>query len=95
MSIDPAPGPRRPLFVERQTYRRRRLVDAARALPLLGLLLWCVPLLWLIPEEPLPTSTALVYLFVVWAGLVVGAAAMIFALRRARPIETGGTERPR
>ena len=32
--------PRRPsLFLERRTYRRRRLMDAARLLPLLGLLL--------------------------------------------------------
>ncbi|WGW03788.1 hypothetical protein [Tropicibacter oceani] len=71
-----------PLFVERQTYRRRRTVDAARALPVLGLLLWWVPLLWALPERPHSASGALIYIFLVWLGLVVGAGLLILALRR-------------
>ncbi|CUH82645.1 hypothetical protein SAMN04488093_1219 [Tropicibacter naphthalenivorans] len=73
-----------PLFVERQTYRRRRLVDAARALPVLGLMLWWVPLLWSLPEEPMPASTALIYIFLVWAGLVAAAGLLIYALQAKR-----------
>lgn len=73
-----------PLFVERQTYRRRRIVDAARALPLLGLLLWWVPLLWALPTQPVSASTALIYVFAVWFGLVAGAGALIVALGRTR-----------
>lgn len=71
-----------PLFVERQTYRRRRIVDAARALPILGLMLWWVPLLWALPDEPTSASGALTYIFSVWIGLVIGAALLIVALRR-------------
>lgn len=64
-----------PVFLERQTYRRRRMMDAARFLPVLGIGLFAVPLLWsksgnsdLI--EPVKTSGAAIYLFVVWAGLI-------------------------
>ena len=86
MSEDPdsSAEPRMPLFVERQTYRRRRIVDAARALPLLGVLLWSVPLLWALPDEPMRASTALIYVFGIWMGLIASAAALILALGRSR-----------
>ncbi|WP_425102211.1 hypothetical protein [Tropicibacter sp. S64] len=76
------PAPKLPLFVERHTYRRRRIVDAARALPVLGLLLWWVPMLWSLPEEPHSASSAIIYIFSVWFALVLGAALLIVALRR-------------
>lgn len=59
-------------------YRRLRLVDAARALPLLGLFLWAVPLLW----GPMTASLALIYIFAVWAGLALMAALIVAALER-------------
>lgn len=75
-----------PLFVERQTYRRRRLVDAARALPVLGLLLWLVPLLWAVPETSTSASSGLIYIFAVWLGLPIIAGILIHAMsRRAQP----------
>ncbi|MBS0126742.1 hypothetical protein [Thetidibacter halocola] len=70
----------RPLFVARETYRRRRLRDAARALPVLGLLLWMVPLLWPLNTEAVSASGALVFLFTVWAGLVIVAGALVSAM---------------
>ena len=76
------PQSRLPVFVERQTYRRRRLRDAARALPALGLLLWMVPLLWPLSQEPVPASRGLIYLFAVWAALVVMAGLLVQALNR-------------
>lgn len=88
---DPLPKKRRggsdiPLFVERQTYRRRRLVDAARALPVLGVLLWLLPLLWAVPEEPTSASTGLIYVFSVWLGLPVIVGILIRAMnRRSEP----------
>lgn len=72
-----------PLFVERQTYRLRRVRDAARAWPVLGLLLWCVPLLWSIPGTTVPASSVLIYIFLSWSVLGVGAAALLWALGRA------------
>lgn len=71
-----------PLFVERQTYRRRRLVDAARALPVLGGLLWLLPLLWSVPEQPTSASTGLIYVFSVWLGLPVIVGVLIRAMNR-------------
>ena len=38
--------PRQPLFLARATYRRRRLRDAARLLPVVGVFLLAQPLLW-------------------------------------------------
>lgn len=65
------------VFLERQTYRRRRLMDAARLLPVLGALLFAVPLLWPGAEDagaaaPMPTSRAIRYIFLVWALLILG-----------------------
>ncbi len=63
-----------PIFLERQSYRRRRLLDAARLLPIMGAALFAVPLLW--PRagggaDGVPTSSAILYIFSVWAGLIV------------------------
>ncbi len=38
-------SPREPLFLARQSYRRRRVEDAARLLPLLGVVLFLLPLM--------------------------------------------------
>ncbi|CUH86174.1 hypothetical protein PH5382_00081 [Phaeobacter sp. CECT 5382] len=73
-------------FVERRTYRRRRLMDIARLLPILGALLFTVPLMWPNPDPyPAPdthggmaTSAAITYIFVVWAGLI--AASFVFGV---------------
>lgn len=70
------------LFARRSSYRRRRLVDAARALPALGLLLWWVPLLWAVPDARHSASGALIYLFSVWIGLILGSGLLISALGR-------------
>lgn len=68
-----------PVFLERQTYRRRRMTDAARLLPLLGIGLFAIPLLW--PRagnssltEPVSTSGATLYIFLAWAFLIVASA---------------------
>lgn len=70
-----------PVFLERRSYRQRRLVDAARLLPLAGALLWLVPLLW--PQDggpdvaqqipAVPTSSAIIYIFGIWIILVLSA----------------------
>lgn len=61
-----------PVFVERQTYRRRRMIDAARLLPVLGVILVCIPLLWKgTPEGLSKTTYAMFYFFAVWILLAV------------------------
>lgn len=69
--------PRPPLFVARSTYRRRRLADAARMLPVLGMVLMVLPMLWA-PATDGTRSTAIdgLYLFAIWGGLI-GAAALL------------------
>ncbi|MBW3242767.1 hypothetical protein KUV57_08680 [Epibacterium sp. DP7N7-1] len=76
-------------FVERRTYRRRRLMDIARLAPLVGALLFLVPLLW--PEQHLSEggghdagssmSTAMIYIFGVWIGLILFSVAFSVAVR--------------
>jgi hypothetical protein len=68
------------------------MMDAVRYLPVLGLALWMVPLLWPIAGgtedvAALPLSGALKYTFGIWALLVLGA----WALWR-RPIEQGDAD---
>lgn len=64
--------PNQPVFLERSTYRRRRMMDAARLLPVIGALLFLVPLLWQSGEES-TTARGFTYVFVIWAVLIVAA----------------------
>jgi uncharacterized membrane protein len=65
--------PRAPLFLARAVYRKRRLRDAARLLPILGLFLLLLPALWAAPAQG---GSDWVYVFAVWAGLIALAAAL-------------------
>lgn len=67
----------RALFLKPGGYRRRRLHDAARLLPVIGAFLVMLPILWA-PAATGARDTAPegVYLFVVWAGMILAAAAM-------------------
>jgi hypothetical protein len=70
-----------PVFLERANYRRRRVIDAVRLLPVLGALLWAVPLLWTPGETS--SSAALLYIFGIWLGLVVLAVVLSVGLGRS------------
>lgn len=92
---DSAPGPakpRQPLFLARRSYRRRRLMDASRFLPALGLFLFLLPVVWE-PEGGGPPSTAegVVYIFLVWFGLIVVALVFAHGLAPAVGEEPGAT----
>ncbi|WP_299428793.1 hypothetical protein [uncultured Shimia sp.] len=77
-------------FLERQSYRRRRLIDTIRTLPVIGAVLWAVPLLWQQSEAPdvVTTSDAIVYIFMVWLLLVVGGGWLARSLKRSDAEET-------
>lgn len=77
---------RTPLFLERRRYRQRRLMDAVRLLPLLGLILWMVPLMWPVPQSAggvagvegaggdpggISVASALTYVFGIWAAMIL------------------------
>ncbi len=59
---------KRPIFLERESYRRRRLRDAAKLSPVLGFVLFLMPVLWAGVGS---TAGGLVYLFGVWAIMIV------------------------
>ncbi len=61
---------RGPVFLARRPYRRRRLADGARLLPVLGGILFCVPLLWKGGERAPGTAETMLYVFGLWAVLV-------------------------
>jgi len=75
-----------PLFLARRSYRRRRVMDAARLLPVVGGFLIALPILWRPAETPGgETAQGVVYLFTVWALLIV--AALVLARRLAPALE--------
>ena len=67
--------PPEPIFLERQSYRRRRLADAARFLPWLGAVLLVFPALWGdgTAADPPGTASRGIYVFAAWAVLVAAA----------------------
>lgn len=84
---------RKAALLERRRGRRRRLRDAARALPVFGtLLLLLGPLVWTRDAEGgVPTVGVFLYVFGVWAALIAAAALMSGPLRRAEDPPTSRT----
>ena len=71
-------------FLARDSYRLRRLMDAARFLPVFGLLLLLLPLMRGAPDDEMPAVAGeAVFLFLLWAGLVGAAFLLSLGLRRA------------
>ncbi|MEO0937130.1 MAG: hypothetical protein AAFY38_03155 [Pseudomonadota bacterium] len=74
-----------PVFLERRGYRRRRMLDALRILPLAGSGLMLMPLLW--PANwteaggPVSMSGAILYIFGVWLLLIAVSAVLWYLLR--------------
>ena len=61
--------PRGPVFLERRSYRQRRLRDGARFLPVVAAFLFMVPLLFGLDGSATTTSRAMLYIFGTWATL--------------------------
>lgn len=60
-------------FLAKDNYRRRRMRDLARAVPIIGAILLAIPLLW---ADGALNSSATVYIFVVWVVLIAMSAAI-------------------
>lgn len=72
------------IFLERRSYRLRRLMDALRLLPVLGGMLWMLPLFWPAAEsgqEAVAASTAITYVFGVWLFLICASLCLSLLLR--------------
>lgn len=82
-----------PIFLQRQNYRQRRVRDAARFLPFVGVVLWALPLSW---GHDLAGgqigSAGLIYIFAVWVLLIVLAAFLASRIRADPP--QGAAEDP-
>lgn len=70
-------------FLDLKTYRRRRLMDAAKLLPLIGAAVFGFPLvnLFVDPNAPGALGATAIYLFSVWLVLIVCAAILARRLR--------------
>ena len=87
-----APRPS-PLFLRPASYRQRRRRDAARLLPVIGLFLIVLPVLWA-PQDTVHRDTAPdgIYLFVVWAVLIALALLVSRSLNTVDEAEDAGTD---
>lgn len=75
--------PKPPKFLARSSYRRRRIIDAARLLPVLGVFIFFLPVLWHPGDTPEPdTARGGLYLFAGWFALIVAAGLLARALTR-------------
>ena len=78
-------------FLERSSYRQRRMRDAARMLPVLAVVLMLLPLMW--PRETAEqsaTSAGIIYLFSLWLVLI----ALAFILGRVLKFSDGAADQP-
>jgi hypothetical protein len=82
-----------PLFLARASYRKRRLRDGSRILPIFGFVLLCLPLLG--PQGTQGIMGHWGYLFALWLGLIALAAALARGLAdsdSATDLDTGPQE---
>ena len=80
---------RGPVFLEHRPYRRRRLRDAVRLLPFLGLALVILPTLWPAGDGAGRLAIRTTVLFLGWAFLIVLAAVLSKALSVSSPSDEG------
>ncbi len=83
---EPMRRPTRPLFLARESYRKRRLIDAIRLVPVLGALLFLVPLLSAAGQVG-STFRGGLYLFGSWLFLIVLTALLERRLRRSEAVQ--------
>lgn len=89
---------RPPVYLAPDRYRRRRLMDGARMLPVAGAFLILLPVLWQPGPEGHGTAAEGLYLFAVWAALITVARLLAGPLLQAEdaaepeddPAEPGG-----
>lgn len=61
----------RPVFLAKSGYRQRRLRDGLRMVPVLGAVLWIVPLFWIGGRGGAGMAGAVIYVFSVWLFLIL------------------------
>lgn len=66
----------------RASDQRRQREVVMRLLPILGVFLCCIPLIWR-ADGAWETSRVVAYMFSVWAGMIIAAAWLARSVRRA------------
>jgi hypothetical protein len=75
-------SPKPPIFLQRANYRQRRVRDAAKLIPFVGIVLWALPMSWAqSADEGHVGSEGLIYIFAVWVVLIVLAAFLASRIR--------------
>ncbi|WP_378945236.1 hypothetical protein [Paracoccus sp. R86501] len=82
----------RPLFLERASFRRRRLGDAARVLPVLAMLAMLLPVWW--APASLSYAGGAVWIFGTWAVLIVAVWLLHRALLRSEAATMRASQDP-
>jgi hypothetical protein len=67
------------VFLQRDTYRRRRIGDAIKLLPIAGLVLFFMPLILGTPDRPAQTSSLGIFIFFSWC-VLIGMSVLLVAL---------------
>lgn len=84
--------PKPPVFLQRASYRQRRLRDGAKLLPFIGVVLWSIPLAWgLDADGSAVGARGLLYIFGVWVLMIILTA--LFASRmRPEPADASADD---
>ncbi|EBA10625.1 hypothetical protein [Roseobacter sp. CCS2] len=79
--------PTTPVFLQRASYRQRRVRDAAKLLPFVGVVLLAIPLAWTGGEgDDQIGASGLLYVFGVWVLLIVLTALLSNLMRADRSL---------
>jgi len=80
-----------PKFLDVKSYRRKRWIDAARILPLVGAIgiLMPLPFLFLAADDAPPALPLAIYFFVFWLALILAAFVMSYRLPREDDVTDG------
>ena len=81
--------PKPPVFLQRANYRQRRVRDAARLIPFVGIVLWSLPMTWTQSADGGRVgSEGIIYIFGVWVVLIILAAFLASRIRADNPQDT-------
>jgi hypothetical protein len=60
-------------FLDLKSYRQKRMLDAAKLLPISGALVFLFPLIYLFvsPHGPISPGITAIYFFVIWLALIL------------------------
>ncbi|SFS04813.1 hypothetical protein [Yoonia litorea] len=80
-----------PIFLQRSSYRQRRLRDGARLMPFVGGVLWAIPLAWSGSSTTQDGGTSgLLFIFGVWVFLIAVTALLASRIKSDTPSDDEG-----